>query len=134
MSNFNLNQILLSFDIDKELLSKELFPSNKFPKKALDRVLEGKSFLNTSQISILSSILGVHVHELFKDDSWTKRISANKLTMFRNNFRVELNIETLVTDVFRNDSLIASETIIFDKNVKLSEYISKIEKLIISLI
>lgn len=134
MSTFNINRIIKKHDLDYNALAKELFPKNKYPLVALNRVVEGVSFLDTNQISILATIVGVEVSELFSSDTWGMKMSnEDTIKFFKNNYRVELDLVTLVTKIFCDDRMIANETLIFEKNVKLSEYINRVNETIINL-
>lgn len=134
MNTFNLQNIIDKFNLDEDSLAKQLFPSNKFPKLALSRVLTGKSYLDTSQISRINELLGTTVSDLFNDTAWNKVITGNVIKFHRNNHRVELNLDTHVSEIFLSDKLIAIETLISDKNIKLSEYLKLVDETIINLI
>lgn len=134
MNNFNLQNIINKYNLDEDSLAKQLFPTNKFPKLALTRVLTGISYLDTMQIERLREMLGTSVSELFNDITWNKTILDNIIKFHRNNHRVELNLDTLVSEIFLSDKLIAVETLISDKNIKLSEYLKLVDETIINLI
>lgn len=134
MNTFNLQNIINKYNLDEDSLAKQLFPANKFPKLALSRVLTGISYLDTMQIERLREMLGTSVSELFNDTTWNKTISGNIIKFHRNNHRVELNLDTLVSEIFLSDKLIAIETLISDRNIKLSEYLKLVDETIINLI
>lgn len=130
----NLSYIIEKNQLDQEKLALELFPNNKFPKLALKRVLDGKSFLDTNQLTILANIVNVSVYDLFNNDVWSKQIKNNKLILRKNTYTVEFDLTTYICNIFAKDKLIASETIIFEKNIKLSDFLESINKTIINLI
>jgi hypothetical protein len=135
MNNFNLQTIITKYKLDESSLAKELFPKNKFAKNALRRVLSGISYLDTWQLCKLSEIACIEISELFTDsNSWYRVSSDNVIKFNRNNYRVELNVETKITEIFVSDKLVAVETLISDKNIKLSEYLKLVDETIINLI
>lgn len=134
MSTFNLYNIIKRYDLNEDSLAKELFPTNKLPKLALARITAGIAYLDTTQLCKLSEILGVSVSELFNEGNWNKTIVDNIIKFHRNNHRVELNLDTHVTEIFLSDKFIASEVLISDKNIKLSEYLKLVDETIINLI
>lgn len=134
MKTFDLQTLITRYNFDEGTLAKELFPKNKFAKNALTRVLSGVSYLDTWQLCKLSEITGLEISELFANDSWNKSISGNIIKFRRNNHRVELNMDTNMTEIFLSDKLIAIETIISDRSIKLSEYLRLVDETIINLI
>lgn len=135
MNTFNLQEIISKYGLDESQLAKELFPKNKFAKNALKRVLSGTSFLDTQQLSKLSEITCLDISELFANkNTWYRFDSGGKIKFNRNNYRVELNIETNITEIFVSDKLVAIETLLSDKNIKLSEYLKLVDETIINLI
>jgi hypothetical protein len=134
MSTFNLTRIIEANKLDRVALANELFPGNKFPEVALKRVLNGLSFLDTNQLNILASVLGLQVSDLFLNEMWSTRMQNDKIVFYKNDYRVELNTETLITNIFYKDKLVASETLVMEKNIKLSDYLKSINETIINLI
>ena len=134
MSTFNLQNIIKKYNLDEGFLAEQLFPENKFPKLALTRICMGASHLNTEQVCKLAELLGVVVSELFNECNWNKTISGNIIKFHRNNHRVELNLDTHVSEIFLSDKFVASEVLISDKNIKLSEYLKLVDETIINLI
>lgn len=136
MSTFNINHILTRYNLDCKQLARELFSNNLHPEVAFKRITDGKAFLDTNQINTLASIVGVHVSDLFIDDNWVmdKQVKGNIIVFFKNNFRVELNLETLISQIFYIDKLVVKETLISEKNIKLSEYLKLLDETITNLI
>ena len=138
MSAFNITQLINTYSLNEDDLAKELFPNNKFPKVALARIISGISFLDTNQIEILARIINVQPGDLLKSQHWTSTdiniYDTETITFKKNNFRVELSLKTLVSNIYSSDKLIASETLISDKNIKLSEYLELVNRTIINLI
>lgn len=123
MGNIDLKLIIEATGLDQEMIAEQLFPTNQYPKLALNRVLSGKSLLDASQISKLSSLTGLPINELFSGSSWKTDSRGGKHKFTNGDFVAELDTETWITKIFLSGSL-KHESIIHAKNVPLSEYIS----------
>ena len=123
MNNIDLKAIIEVKNLDHETVAKELFPTNQYPKLALNRVLLGKSMLDASQISKLSILTGLPINDLFSGSGWSTQSSGEKHKFTNGEFVAELDTETWITKVFYCGSL-KHESIIHSKNVVLSEYIA----------
>lgn len=134
MSAFNINTLISKYNLDEDTLAKELFPDNKFPKIALARITSGVSYLDTSQLAILAKITNLKISDLFVNEEWTKVITNEKIIFYKNKFRVELDFETLISDIYFGEKLMSVETLIADKNIKLSEYLKLVNEVITNLI
>jgi hypothetical protein len=134
MSTFNLQNIISKYDLNEEILAKQLFPKNKFSKLALSRIIAGLSHLDTNQLCILSEMLGVKVSDLFIEDDWSKSLENNVFVFSKNNYKVIFSPETYLSEIYISGKLVSVETLITDKNIKLSEYLKLVESVIINLI
>ena len=65
MEKFNIQKIIEHYSPNTEELGRVLFPYIKYPKQAFDRVLKGEANLDSHQIELLASYLGVFVSDLF---------------------------------------------------------------------
>jgi hypothetical protein len=134
MSAFNINSLISKYKLDEDTLAKELFPDNKFPKVALARITSGVSFLDTYQLSILAKITNLKISDLFINEEWIREVSNEKIKFYKNEYRIELDLETNVSDIYYGDKLVAVETLILDKNIKLSAYLKLVNEIITNLI
>lgn len=134
MSCFNLNFIIKKYDLNVDLLAQQLFPENKFPKSALERILDGKAFLDTNQLVELSKITNTQISELFTSSTWSPKEVEGKLVFVKGNFKVELHLDTFITNIYRKDKLVVEDAIICKNSIKLSEYLELVNKTIIELI
>lgn len=130
MQSFNLEYIIAKNDLNKDFLAADLFQNNKYPRIALERVLAGKSNLDTMQLDILAKILGLHVSELFQETTWNRLDHVDKIVFARRNCRVELNLKTLIADVYKDDSLLVVESVICDKSIMLTEFLKTVNNLV----
>lgn len=67
---FDLRKVIKYFGADTNEVAKVLYPDRQYPRLALDRVLSGKTNLDTGQLTNLAKFFGVFVQDLFNIDSW----------------------------------------------------------------
>lgn len=127
--SIDLKGIIASQNLDPKELAKQLFPGNKHPKLALNRVLAGEAVLDADQISKLASLTGLTPDELYSENGW-KSTSKNGKMIFQNgDYKAELDTETWVTKIFHNDSLF-HETVMTPSTTPISTYIKQLELII----
>ena len=129
MKTFDLKEIIEKQNLVVKEIAKQLFPNNKYPKLALDRVLSGKAFLDTNQVSKLSMMTGISVEELYSGGCWKASTSKDKLKFTSGNFTAELDTETWITKIYHKDSLF-HEAVIHNGSIALSEYLTKLTNII----
>lgn len=125
----DLRKIVEQMEMGKKEIAIQLFPTNKFPVLALNRVMSGDAVLDADQISKLSMLSGLSPNEMYS--SW-KMESRSGLHVFTNgNYRAELDMSRGTTKIYYKNTL-DREFVIHDKHIKLSEYLDmlniKIEK------
>lgn len=131
-----MDKKLILTAIEKTLLGKkevaaQLYPDNKFPELALNRVLNSNANLDSNQLSKLAALAGCTVSEILGND-WTKTADKSGLLVFQSErYRAELNTETWTTRIFDNGSLFHDE-IIHGQGVPLSEYIGALNELVLN--
>jgi hypothetical protein len=129
MNKIKLKELIDKQGLDTKELAEQLFPQNKYPRLALNRVLAGGAVLDANQISKLSLLTGIPINELYSGENW-KAQSTKGIHVFTNEaFRAELNTETWVTKIFHKESLF-HESIIHTGTMKLSEYFEQLNKII----
>lgn len=128
MKYFNLNNIIAAYSLDTDKLAKVLFPSAKYSKLALDRILKGEASLSVDQLEKLAAFIGVMPSELFMLDTW-KDASENGLLMFKKGvFLVKLNHGNTFLTLYKNEEAVTQEFI--DNGIGLSDFIKYIDDLI----
>jgi len=131
MKTINLQNIIDSQELDTIEVAKQLFPNNKYPKLAINRILDGSAFLDSNQISKLSMLTGIPIELLYSDGKWSKAKATDGLLKFTaDDYTAELNTKDWTTKLYHKDSLF-HEDIIHDKSIPLSEYLSQLSNLII---
>ena len=114
------------YNLEPKEVAQQLFPGNKYPRLALNRVISGGSVLDANQVSKLALLVGLPIDELYNGGNW-KAKSMRGLHIFTNEeYRAELNTETWVTKIFHKDSLL-HESIIHSGAIPLNEYLHKLE-------
>jgi hypothetical protein len=129
MKTINLKEIIEKQNLDTKEVAEQLFPNNKYPKLALDRVLSGKAFLDTNQMSKLSMLTGIPIEKLYSGSEW-KPSNQKGIHKFTNGeYVAELDTKTWITKIYKNDSLF-HEAIISDGSIALSVYLSELTSII----
>jgi hypothetical protein len=133
LKTINLKAVIEQTGIDHTALAEALFPFNKYPKLALNRVIEGDGHLDAHQISRLSLLTGLGIEELYSTGSW--KIAAKNKTMFFSNgeYFAELDMSGKVwtTKVFHKKSLF-HEQILHTSDVVLGAYFEQLNNLILN--
>lgn len=127
----HLKQIIEDSELDFNEVAKQLFPSNKYPRLALNRVLQGHSNLDSQQLSKLSKLTGLEIENIISPgNTWEIRSSKKGIIKFQNDvYSAELNLNTNITKVFHKESLIHEE-ILHTNAIVLSEYFEKLNSII----
>lgn len=119
--------VIKSYGLDENGVAEELFPGNKYAKSALRRVMRGDAELNASQLKRLSELAGIEVGELYNiNGRWSARSSHGVVTLISRDYRVELDLKTWVSKIFKNDNLLAEE-VLSNQMVSVKEFINQIE-------
>lgn len=131
-----MNEIDIKVIIEKQGLNikevaAQLFPGNSYPKLALDRVIKGKAFLDSNQISKLSFISRMPIQFLYSNSKWDFESKRKEIRFSHGEYVGVLNTFNNITKIYHNKSLF-HESIIHKSSIPLSEYLEKIEQLIIN--
>lgn len=129
MKTIDLNRIIEEIELDAKEIAQQLFPGNKYPKLALNRVIAGEAVLDANQISKLALLTGLSIDQLYSGNGWKLISKAGIITFTNGGYKAELNTETWVTKVFHNDSLF-HESIITPGATPISEYLKELNSLI----
>lgn len=129
MRTIKVKEIIETRGLDIKEVARQLFPRNKYPVLALNRVIKGESVLDADQISKLALMSGLKISELFSGENW-KATARKGVHVFTNGeFRAELDSETWITKVFHKDSMF-HESIINSGSTPVSEYLSQLDLII----
>lgn len=129
MKTINLKEIIEKQNLDVKEVAEQLFPSNKYPKLALNRVLAGEAFLDTNQVSKLSMLTGIPIENLYSGAEW-KATNEKGIHKFTNgDYVAELDTKTWITKIYHKGSMF-HEAIIHDGTIALSAYLSELTSLI----
>ena len=124
MLKIDLYGVLKKADLGKKEIAEHLFPKNKFPVLALNRVVNGEAQLDSEQISKLAMLLGVEIQDLYVAN-WVPSHKKNKLVFNSDDFRAELDTKTWTTNIFHKDTLLHG-VVLSKESVSLKEYINKL--------
>lgn len=128
MTQVDLSQLIEAYGIDAGVLSLLLFPKNKFPMSALNRMLNEKMLLNSEQLAALSEFLNIPVDALFtREGGWSsKEITKNSISFTKDGFVVTLNLATFVTNISKDNEVLANHTLV-KKGITLRDYLQLID-------
>jgi hypothetical protein len=129
MRTIDLNKIIEKRELDPNDVAQQLFPRNKYPMLALNRVLAGKAVLDANQISKLALISGLSIDQLYSGNGWKMRSRAGIYYLQNGEYKAELNTDTWVTKIFHKDSIF-HESIVTSGATPVSEYIDKLNLII----
>lgn len=129
MKTFDLNSIIETYNLNVQEVAAHLFPTNKYPKLALDRILKFEAFLDTNQMSRLSLMTGASINDLYADKNWDVKSKKDILTFTHAGYKAELNTKNWVTKVYADGSIF-HESVIHGGGVVLSEYLKKLNQII----
>ena len=131
MEKFSINTILSRYNPDVEELSSILFPHVKYPKMAFDRIVRGEANLDSAQLELLASFLGITVQEMFSTlDSGWKASANNSLLIFKKgDYTVKLNYKgSFITLLYNAD--VIYKGIINSPGMSIEDFINYIDSLI----
>lgn len=129
MQKIDLKKIIKNHNLEFSEVAKHLFPKNKYPNLALNRVMQGVTFLNSEQLSRLSLLANVQIGELF-GLNWKSKKIGDLMTLSTGNYKAELDTRSWVTKVFDRGSLF-HESIIHSGSIPLSRYLTSLNSIIV---
>lgn len=131
MSKINLSKILEGANLKKSDVASKLFPHVQYPSMAINRVIKGEALLDEEQISMLASLAGCTIDQLYRGGGeWrSKEVSKSSITLIKNEWEAVLDRESWTSRIFKNGTLF-HETIMHSHAITLKEYISTIEEII----
>lgn len=106
MEQFNISNVIEHYKLNTEDLAKVLFPTVKYPKQALDRILKGEGNLDITQVEKLANYIGVLVTDLFSANTWKGSAEDGCLTLLKGNYKVKLNYNGVFVSIYKNNMLI----------------------------
>lgn len=124
----NLRELIEQRGLKTREVAEFLYPDNKFPRVALQRVLDGKALLNSEQVSRLATWLGISTDGLYKG-GWSSEFEGETCILTNGNYRAELSIRTGETKVFHLGALF-HEIILHDPAISLSQYVELLNAII----
>ena len=131
MQKIKLAETIEELNLDKREVAETLFPGNKFPKMALDRVLDGEAVLNADQISRLALFANVSLSSLFTGEGWGCKSRGTQHIFTSGEFVAQVDMEAGKVDMFHKSTLFHSENLI-SKSINLVELVEFLNKQILN--
>lgn len=129
MRTIDIKKVIDSAGLDFKEVATQLFPKNKYPDLALNRVIKGVNVLDADQISKLALMANVPISDLFSGGEWKADIKGKTHVFSNGDYKVELDTETWISRIFHKGSLF-HESVIHSGSIPLSEYLENIDILI----
>lgn len=125
MKKIDLNSIIESSGLDRKGVAQELFPDNKYPELAMNRILRGEALLDSDQIQKLSGLARMEISELFEGRPWVQSHGPGILKFLSDGYRVEIDQSTWTARLFHGDSLVWEDLLTFP-SIPLTDFLNSI--------
>jgi len=124
MKTIDIKAIIEKQGLEMNDVAEQLFPKNKYPRLALNRVIAGDAVLDADQISKLALLADLTIAELY-GANWKAKSSKGLHTFTNGEFKAELDTTSWITKIFHKGSKF-HESVIHSKSIPLSEYLDKL--------
>ncbi len=128
MYTINVAKIIETRGLDSFQTASLLFPSNKHPQKALDRVIEGKSKLDSEQVAFLADLAGIPISTLYTQEGWSCRSRGHVHTMTNGKYTAFIHMDIGLLRIQIGSKRIT--TGLLSKSIELGELIETINNII----
>lgn len=130
MHKVDLAEIIRRYNLDKKEIALELFPGNKYPVLAMNRVLHFEANLDSDQLSKLASLLGLSVSDLYTQQfKIGNGNQENTMVIESGEYKALLNTEKWTSRLFYKSSLF-HETVLHNRSISMSSYLRDLQKII----
>ena len=129
MEQFNINNVIEHYKLNTEDLARVLFPTVKYPKQALDRILKGEANLDIVQVEKLANYIGVLVTDLFSTNTWKGFSEDECLTLQKGQYKAKLNYNGVYLSIYK-DNVLIEQKISNVPNMTVQEFINYLDNLI----
>lgn len=124
----NIDRIIEQSGLDSEEIAVKLFPNLAHPRKALQRVLNGESKLDSDQIAKLSSLTNIPIQDLF-NDTWKSRSSNGIITFTKGDYLVCLDNDSNITRIYKKGASF-HESILHNGAISVKDYLKTVDDII----
>lgn len=128
MKTINLKSIIEANGLDAGTVAEQLFPKNKFPVLALNRLLAGGGELDAMQISKLALMADCTIENLY-GRKWKAASKESIHTFTSDDYVAHLDTDNWTVKIFHKKSLI-HEHLILDRCITVSALLEKINQII----
>lgn len=131
MRTIDVKGIIDRQGLDPKDVAKQLFPKNKYPDLALNRIIKGINSLDAEQISKLALMSGLSISELFSGNAWKSGpVKKDCLTFENGEYYAELDTDKWVIKVFHNETLFHEEVII-PSTLPVKKFLEQLDQIIL---
>lgn len=132
MKTIDLKAIIEAKNLDVNTVAQQLFPTNQYPRLALNRILAGKALLDATQISKLAMLTGLDIGDLYANNNWNAKSADGLHTFTSGDWLATLDTTTWITKIFHKNSM-KHESVIHAPNTPLSEYIQALNNVVLNI-
>lgn len=129
MEQFNISNVIEHYKLNTEDLAKVLFPTVKYPKQALDRILKSEANLDITQVEKLADYIGVLVTDLFSANTWKGSAEDGCLTLLKGQYKAKLNYNGVYLSIYK-DNVLIDQKISNVPNMTVQEFIDFLDNII----
>lgn len=122
MEFIDVKKIIKQRGLDFKEVAMQLFPDNKHPRLALNRVIAGEAVLDATQISKLALMADLTVSELYNEGPWKSKAYDNIIVFTNGDYHAELDRNNWQTKLFHKHSMF-HEFILHSNSIPLNEYV-----------
>lgn len=93
MEQLDINRIMEAYKPDRKKLAPVLFPNNRYPDEAFDRIIRGIAKLDSEQIARLADYLGVMVHTLYtvEGSGWHGSLNSDCMVLTKGEYAAHIS-------------------------------------------
>ena len=129
MYTIDLDKIIKQKKLDKREIAISLFPGNKYPILAINRVLYGDTKLDSDQVKKLATILNTSIDNLYDFNFTGGRSKDDKIVIKTGDFTAELD-RSFGSTRLSHKGVLLSEILVHDPSIGLSDYLEQIKQVI----
>lgn len=129
IKTIDLEKVMKFYGLPKAKLAALMFPENKYTLYAIDRVINGESELNATQLSRLAHYVGLSVDQLYTGAGWEYKKDGDYITFNNGDYEAILDTKNWITKIYSQKSMF-HESIIHSGAIELSKYLEKLNSLI----
>lgn len=128
MGEIDLKQIIINYKLDPNQIADLLFPENKKPIAALNRILAKEALMNSKQVYDLAKHINVPISELYSK-VWSGSFEDNYIILKHRAFEARIDRKRW-TMVVSTQGRPSESVVLKDASITLSELLETLNKIV----